>query len=268
MAITAFDEIHIIEHDTQIQVIFHRPEVGNAFDDDMIAKLASVFNEINNLRTRKIIQLQGAGKHFSAGADLRWMQRMADYSREDNLKDAQKLSVLLQLIYHCPHPTIALLHGAVYGGALGVVAACDFALAAADTRFCFSEVKIGLIPAVISPYVIKAIGEKHAKQLFLTAEVFNAQHAKLIGLVNQVVEHDQLASQSEHLSQTLMGNAPLAVREAKKLVNRVSDALYEPKLLDELAAHIADIRASEEGQLGLKAFLTKSPAPWSMPDDK
>jgi len=243
----------------------NRPEKHNAFDDAMIAELSAHFTELAETDDVKTVVLASTGKSFSAGADLDWMRRMAEYDRAANLKDAQQLAQMLQLLANLPQPTIARVQGAAYGGAVGLVSCCDIAIADSAASFCLSEVKIGLIQATISPYVIRAIGQRAAQRYFLTAERFSGEEAAAMGLVHQVVDTaagGNLDDAVQEMAQKLLNNGPLAVRAAKQLIFAVAQAPLSQDTIDDTCHRIADIRVSTEGQEGLSAFLNKRPANW------
>jgi len=207
--------------------------------------------------------LGSEGKSFSAGADLGWMKRMASYSYKENLRDAGALALMLKTLNQMPQPTIARVQGAAFGGAVGLVSCCDMAVAATNASFSLSEVKIGLVPATISPYVIAAIGERWARRYFLTAERFDAQRAMQIGLVNEAVNAEQLDQQINSLIEALLVNGPEAVMAAKQLVFDVSGKPIDQNLIDHSCEVIAAIRVSEQGQEGLNAFLEKRKPHWT-----
>jgi methylglutaconyl-CoA hydratase len=206
--------------------------------------------------------LTANGRNFCAGGDLNWMKRMAKYSHEKNLADAQQLAALMYKLNTLNKPTIALVHGAAYGGGAGIIACCDIAIATNDANFCFSEVKLGLIPSVISPYVIAAIGERAARRYFLTAENFNAQEAHRLGLIHMVVHAEELNIIKEKIIKHLLQNSPNAIIAAKQGIQLVVHKPINSELIDETAKQIADIRVSPEGQEGLSAFLEKRSPKW------
>lgn len=243
-------------------ITLNRPEVHNAFDDELIQQLTSILIKINHDAAVRVVVLTAHGKSFCAGADLNWMQKIANYSRNENLQDAMSLARLMQTLNELSKPTIALVQGAAYGGGVGLVACCDIAIASHDATFCFSEVKIGLVPAVISPYVIKAIGERAARRYFLTAEKFTADEAYQLGLVHTVVDTNQLSTFSDKIAKTLIANSPQAISTTKQLIATVSKQNFGPALITATAECIADIRVSPEGQEGLKSFLEKRPPRW------
>jgi methylglutaconyl-CoA hydratase len=241
---------------------FNRPELHNAFNDEFIQKLIEILERINGDPKVHVVVLAANGKSFCAGADLNWMRRMADYSLEENHEDALALARLMHTLYTLEKPTIALIQGAAMGGGVGLAACCDITIASEPAIFCLSEVKIGLIPAVISPYVIAAMGERAARRYFLTAEAFTSHEAYRLGLVHQVVPLDALTTTGELMAKTLLNNSPGAIRVAKKLIQDVVNQPLNQALIEKTAAYIADIRISAEGQEGLKAFLEKRKPNW------
>jgi methylglutaconyl-CoA hydratase len=243
-------------------VTLNNPEKHNAFDDVIIAELTATFERIASNKAVRVMILAAKGKSFSAGADLGWMKRMASYSYEENLKDAQALAKMLQTLNFLPRPTIARVQGGVFGGAVGLVSCCDMAVASSQASFSLSEVKIGLIPATISPYVIDAIGQRAARRYFTTAERFDAQTAAQLGLVSEVVEEEQLDNEISKLVDTLLTNSPAAIVAAKTLVNEVGGQTIDDKLIAFTCTLIADIRVSADGQEGLSAFFEKRKPTW------
>jgi methylglutaconyl-CoA hydratase len=239
-----------------------RPEVRNAFNDELIVELKNAFLAVAQDASVRCVVLSAEGPAFCAGADLNWMRRMADYTRDDNLADAGELAAMLRAIYACPQPTIARVQGDVYAGGMGLVAACDMAVAVDTAQFCLSEVKLGLIPATISPYVIRAMGARAAHRYFLTAERFNAAEAHRIGLVHEVVSADTLDAKVAELTQALVNTSPNAVRACKKLVQDVAEREINGALVRQTVEAIADIRASDEGREGVQAFLQKRKPHW------
>ncbi len=244
------------------RITLNCPERHNAFDDRMIEALIKAIKQAENDESVRMILLDAAGPSFSAGADLNWMKRMASYSWEENYQDSLKLAGLMQTLYQCNKTTLALVQGAAFGGGVGLVACCDIVLAADNAVFCLSEVKLGLIPSVISPYLVRAIGERNCKRFFLTAEKFNAKEAQNIHLVHKIIESDRLKEESEDYINRVLGNGPVAMIQAKKLVNYVSERPIDEDLVLETARRIADIRATLEGKEGVAAFLEKRPANW------
>jgi len=243
-------------------VVLSRPEVRNAFNDEVIAELSQAFTRLGDDPAVRAIVLMAEGPAFCAGADLNWMRRMADYTREQNLEDAAKLAFMLRALYECPKPTIARVQGDVYAGGMGLVAACDMAVSVDTAHYCLSEVKIGLIPATISPYVIRAMGARAAHRYCLTAERFTAAEALRIGFVHEVVPADQLDAKVGELVAALTSAGPHAVRECKRLVQDVAGRDITRLLIDRTVEGIADIRASDEGKEGVQAFLGKRKPGW------
>jgi len=245
------------------RVTLNRPELHNAFDDLVIKDLTTAIRKIDASEDIRLLVLDASGKSFSAGADLNWMKRMADYSWEENYQDSLKLAGLMQALHDTDKTTIAIVQGAAFGGGVGLVACCDIVLASDKSVYCLSEVKLGLIPSVISPYVVKAIGERNSKRYFATAERFNAQEAKNIGLVHKMIPHDELADTAKDFINKMLANGPKAMRQSKQLVNHVVNKTIDEELVLETAQRIADIRASSEGREGVSAFLEKRPADWN-----
>ena len=245
------------------RITLNNPDKHNAFDDQIIGQLTEAFVAIASNSDVRVMVLGSEGKSFSAGADLEWMKRMASYSYEENLRDASALALMLKTLNQMPQPTIARVQGAAFGGAVGLVSCCDMAVAATNASFSLSEVKIGLVPATISPYVIAAIGERWARRYFLTAERFDAQRAMQIGLVNEAVNAEQLDQQINSLIEALLVNGPEAVMAAKQLVFDVSGKPIDQNLIDHSCEVIAAIRVSEQGQEGLNAFLEKRKPHWT-----
>jgi methylglutaconyl-CoA hydratase len=243
-------------------VTLNRPEVRNAFNDEMIAELTAVFDQLAKRDEVRCVVLAGAGTAFCAGADLNWMKRMAGYTRDENIEDASKLARLLEVIFRCPKPTVARIQGDVYAGGTGLVAACDVAVAVDTAQFCLSEVRLGLIPATISPYVIRAMGARAAHRYFLTAERFNAAEALRIGFVHEAVPAADLDTRVALVTQALVGAGPKAIQACKKLLHDVAGHEISPGLVRRTVEGIADIRASEEGREGIQSFLGKRKPNW------
>ena len=244
------------------RVTLNRPEKHNAFDEVMIAELRGAFDNLAGNAAVRVVIIDSLGKNFSAGADLAWMKRMAQYNYEDNLQDARLLAGMLRALHEMPQPTIARVQGGAYGGAVGLVSCCDMAVAAEAAKFALTEVKIGLIPATISPYVMRAIGERASRRYFTTAESFTAKEAYRLGLVSEVVDPDQLDVAVSALVDALLANGPEAVMAAKRLVTDLSGRLIDEALIEDTCERIAGIRVSEEGQDGLGAFLNKRSPRW------
>lgn len=242
-----------------------RPEVHNAFNDTVITELTEAFEAVASDASVRVVILAGAGKSFSAGADLNWMKAMVNYSREENIRDAAALATLFRAIDETPKPVIARVHGAALGGGAGLVAAADIAIASERAKFAFSEVRLGIIPAVISPFVIARIGSSAARRYFLTGERFDATRARELGLVSETVAEAALDTTIDQICAAVEASAPEAVEHAKRLIARVA-ATADPAAADQLTAEwIADRRASAEGQDGMRAFLEKRPVPWATP---
>ena len=239
-----------------------QPDARNAFDDVVIAELTEAFTEAGAAPQVKAIVLGANGPAFCAGANLNWMRRMADYTRDENVADAGKLAEMLRTIAECPKPTIARVQGDVYAGGMGLVAACDMAASVDTAWYCLSEVKIGLIPATISPYVIRAMGVRAAQRYFLTAERFAAAEALRIGFVHEVVAADVLDAKVEQVVKALTGASPAAVGACKQLLRDVAGREIDDALVAHTVQGIADIRASEQGREGVQAFLQKRKPGW------
>jgi methylglutaconyl-CoA hydratase len=240
----------------------NRPEVHNAFDDRLIAGLTYELRRLEQDARVRVVVLAAEGKSFSAGADLNWMQRMAKYSEADNIRDAVALANLMRVLDTMSKPTIARVQGAAFGGGVGLVACCDIACASSAAVFCLSEVRLGLIPAVISPYVIAAMGQRNARRYFLTAERFDADEALRIGLVHSVVEPRELNPTLTQMIDELLKGGPHAIAEAKDLIASVANRPVDQALAEQTAARIARIRVTAEGQEGTNAFLEKRAAAW------
>lgn len=245
------------------RLTLNRPAVHNAFDDSLIADLTRHLQDLGGDETVRAVVLDARGKSFSAGADLNWMKRMAGYGREENYRDSQALATLMHTLDELPQPTLAAVQGAAIGGGVGLVACCDIALAADRALFALSEVRLGLTPAVISPYVVRAIGERQARRYFVTAERFEATRARELGLVHEVVAAEALAPAVDELLENLLRNGPQAMREAKALARDVSATRVDAALRDETARRISERRASAEGREGVGAFLEKRRPDWT-----
>lgn len=243
-------------------VTLNQPEIHNAFDDKLIIQLTDIFTSIGQNEDIRVMVLAAAGKSFSAGANLNWMRRMASYSYEQNLADANVLANMFFILNTIDKPTIARVQGAAFGGAVGLIACCDMAIGSKLSKFCLSEVKLGLAPATISPYVIDAIGARVARRYFTTAEVFSARRARRLGLLSEAVVEEELDSTIEDLIEHILKNSPAAVRAAKQLVFDVQNKPISEELLANTSKTIAELRVSEQGQEGLNAFLQKRRAKW------
>lgn len=246
----------------------NRPQVHNAFDDSLVRRLTELLVELKSRPGVRAVVLTGAGRSFSAGADVHWMRSMAACDEEQNFEDALQLADLMSLLNSLSLPTIARVNGHAYGGGVGLVACCDIAIASSEARFALSEVRLGLVPAVISPYVIAAIGERHARRLFLSGEVIDARLARHIGLVHEVSAPDELDALLEQQLGMLLKGGPHALRESKELIYTVEGGgiSADDALKRRTAEIIAQLRVSEEGQEGLAAFLEKRPPEWARGD--
>lgn len=247
------------------RVTLNRPELRNAFNDEVIAELTVAFLGLGQRGDVRVIVLAAHGPAFCAGADLNWMRRMADYTFEENLADAAHLAEMLRVIAHCPKPTVARVQADVVAGGMGLVAACDVVVSADTAHFCLSEVKLGLMPATISPYVVRAMGARAAHRYFLTGERFSAQEAHRMGFVHEVVGHDRLDATVDQLLNALVSASPNAVRETKALLHQVAEREITPELIASTVQRIAHIRASDDGREGVSAFLHKRKPNWLLP---
>jgi methylglutaconyl-CoA hydratase len=247
------------------RVFLNRPEVRNAFNDGVIAELTASFQRLGADASLRAIVLGGHGKAFCAGADLSWMRTMADYSWDQNRADADALATMLWTVWTCPLPVVGRVHGDCYAGGVGLAAVCDVLVAAEGVHFCLSEAKLGLLPATIGPYVVKALGEAASRRYFVTAERFTAQRAAALGLVHECVPADALDATVEGIVAALVANGPAAVKACKRLVQDVAGREITAELRADTARRIADIRASDEGREGVQAFLNKREPAWRQP---
>ncbi|OCC01094.1 enoyl-CoA hydratase [Labrys sp. WJW] len=251
-----------VERDGAVAVLtLGRPEVLNAFDEGLIAELTRAFSEAGTDAGVRAVLLRAEGKAFSAGADLAWMRRAADASPEDNLADARQLAELMRVVDTCPKPTLARVQGAAFGGAVGLVACCDIAIAVPQARFSLSEVRLGLIPGAISPYVVRAIGQRAARRLFLTAERFSADEALRYGLVHEIAAPETLDEAVQRCLSDILAGGPEAIAAAKKLVVDMAGPITAERI-EESARRIASIRSSTEAREGLAAFFAKRKPGW------
>ena len=257
------DETLKVEVDGGVaRLILARPEKHNAFDDAVIADFTAALERVATDSAVRVVVIAGEGKSFSAGADLDWMRRMADYGEADNLADARALAVMLRTLNELPKPTIARVQGATFGGGVGLVACCDIAVASKAAIFCLSEARLGLTPSTISPYVVAAMGASNARRYFLTAERFDAAAAERIGLVHLVAAPERLDHAVDDLVTALLQNGPIAIAECKQLIRRVAGRPVDEAMIEDTAQHIARVRASAEGKEGVRAFLEKRPPAW------
>ena len=247
------------------EVWLNRPDVRNAFNEDVIAGLTGIFSALNQDADLRVVLLAGHGKAFCAGADLNWMRAMAGYSWDENRADAQKLADMLWTLDQCPVPIVGRVHGDCYAGGMGLAALCDVLVASDNVTFCLSEARLGLLPATIAAYVIRALGAQAARRYFTTAERFSAAQAHAMGLVHELCAPGALDARVSDIVTTLVNNGPAAVRACKRLVRDVSGQPVTDALRAETARRIADIRASEEGREGVASFLNKRQPGWLPP---
>ena len=257
--------LDVQRHGPVARVYLNRPDVRNAFNDGVIAELRETFATLGADTGLRAIVLGGHGKAFCAGADLTWMRAMADYSWEQNRADAQALADMLWAVWSCPVPVVGRIHGDCYAGGVGLAAVCDVLVASDAANFCLSEAKLGLLPATISPYVIRALGEQAARRYLVTAERFTAARAHALGFVHEVCAPEALDATVDGIVAALVANGPMATRACKRLVQDVAGQPITPALRDDTARRIADIRASDEGREGVQAFLGKRTPSWMEP---
>ena len=243
-------------------VTLNRPGLRNAFNDEVIAELTQAFTGLGSSEEVRAIVLAAEGPAFCAGADLNWMRRMADYDRAQNLADATRLAEMLRVIHHCPKPVIARVQGDVYAGGMGLVACSDIAISVDSAHYCLSETRLGLLPATISPYVMRAMGPRAAQRYCLSAERFDAAEALRIGFVHEVVTAERLDERVEAVAQALVNASPAAVRACKRLLQDVAQREIDAALIAQTVEAIADVRASAEGREGVQAFLQKRQPSW------
>ncbi|WP_122745170.1 gamma-carboxygeranoyl-CoA hydratase [Pseudomonas viridiflava] len=269
MTMTAFATIELIDDPRGFATLWlNRPDKNNAFNAQMIRELILALDEVQSQPALRFLLVRGRGKHFSAGADLAWMQQAAELDYNTNLDDARELAELMYNLAKLKIPTLAVVQGAAFGGALGLISCCDMAIAAADAQFCLSEVRIGLAPAVISPFVVQAIGERAARRYALTAERFSAERAQQIGLIAEHYPLTALDEQAALWVDNLLLNSPQAMRASKDLLREVGSGELTPALRRYCESAIARIRTSAEGQEGLRAFLNKRSPGWqALADD-
>ena len=244
------------------RVTLDRPAMRNAFDNALIAALASVLRELDADDAVRAVVLAGNGPAFCAGADLNWMKRMAGFGYEQNLADAQALAGMLQTLDRMAKPTIARVHGPAFAGGVGLVAACDIAVGTPEAKFCLSEAKLGLSPATISPYVVRAMGERAARRYFLSAEIFDAAEAHRLGLLSMVSPSERMDGEIGEILKNLVQGGPQAIAKIKDLVRRVSSGPIDEAMIGDTAARIAEIRVSPEGREGIASFLEKRKPSW------
>ncbi len=244
------------------RVYLNRPEVRNAFNDEVIAELTEAFTRLGADPALRAIVLGGHGKAFCAGADLNWMRAMAGYDWERNRADAERLAAMLWAGWSCPLPIVGRIHGDCYAGGMGLAAICDVLVATDGVQFCLSEARLGLLPATIGPYVVRALGEQASRRYFVTAERFDAATAQRLGFVHECVARDALDARVDELVAALVAGGPAAVKACKRLVQDLAGRPITPELRADTARRIADIRASDEGREGVAAFLAKREPAW------
>ena len=247
-------------------ISLNRPEIHNAFNDEFINELNLCFKSLDLNEDINLVVIQGEGKSFCAGADLNWMKKMVDYGHEENYEDSRRLSTLFQNINHCRFPVLGIIQGAALGGGSGLVACCDYALASEKAVFGFTEVRLGLVPAVISPFVISKIGESHARALFLSGTKFSAEEAHRIGLVHGVCKEEEFQEKKESLIKSFLKAGPVARMKAKSLIQNVIELTHKGDILEvtDYTCHIiSELRVSKEGQEGMSSLLEKRPSKWS-----
>ncbi len=255
--------LHIIEANRECKVLLSRPDLHNAFNEAMIAEITQAFRELGRRDDVRAIVLAAEGKSFCAGADIHWMKKMVDYTFDENVKDADAMAAMLCAIRECPKPVIARVHGAAFGGGVGLTAACDIAVAVESAVFCLSEVKLGIVPAVISPYVLEKIGPGQMRRYGLTAEKFSAVEARRIGLIHEVFATEaDMDAWIEKTCELLKSNGPAALAAAKRILSDVAGTPWDD-VQQRTTRTIAELRASPEGQEGLRAFLEKRPPKWT-----
>jgi methylglutaconyl-CoA hydratase len=256
-------EILLVEKRDQVAfVTLNRPQIRNAFDEALIADLSRAFAELDADTSVRAVVLGGAGTAFCAGADLNWMKRMAGYGYEQNLADARALAAMLKTLDRMAKPTVARVHGPAFAGGVGLVAACDIAIGTPEAKFCLSEAKLGLSPATISPYVVRAMGERAARRYFLSAEVFDANEAYRVGLLSMVSASENLDAEIGKILGHLTAGGPGALGKIKDLIRRVSSGGVDDAMIDDTAQRIAGIRVSPEGKEGIASFLEKRKPSW------
>jgi len=244
------------------RITLNRPEIHNAVDDVIIQQLTKALLDLETNNQVRVVVLTGAGKSFSAGADINWMRRMADYSDEENLNDAKGLAKLLHVLARLSKPTIARVNGAAFGGGVGLISACDVAVGVTTSKYSLSEVRLGIIPSAISPFVLRAIGERQAARYMVNGELFDAATAYRIGLIHEICEINELDSVVNRLAGEYLKAGPKAIHECKQLIQDVSHKTIDDTLLTETASRIARVRATDEAREGLSSFLEKRPPSW------
>lgn len=265
------DNVLVSISDAIATITLNRPLVHNAFDNAMLKSLCQALNHLAENNSVRVVMLTGRGKSFCSGADLNWMKSVIHYSYEENIEDASHLSELMHTLYYFPKPTIALVNGSARGGGIGLIACCDIAISDEDAEFCFSEVKLGLTPAIISPYVISAIGSRTAKRYFLSADTFDSDEALSIGLVHEVANGSgNLILAGQELAEQMIENGPEAMQAIKQLSQQIDPIVLSDDMRRATIESIASRRVSDEGQEGISAFLERRAPSWQMllPDDE
>lgn len=257
-----YKTINVLSNGYITTLILNRPEVHNAMNEQLMTELTNCFKELSTKDKVRIIILTGNGKSFSAGADLNWMKSMTKYSKEENIKDSRLLLNLFEAIYNCPKPVIGRINGHAFGGGLGLIAVCDITVAIPDLKFAFSEVKLGIIPSVISTYIVRRIGLSNMRRLFITGERFSSEHAKEIGLIDYVVASEKLDEKVKKYADIIHSSGPKAIKEVKNLVDKC-ESLNVEKFKKFSVEKISELRVSDEGQEGINAFLEKRKSKWS-----
>ena len=257
-----YETIEVHRGKDVVTVCLNRPDVHNAMNEQLMKELTDCFKELSRDDKVRVIILTGNGKSFCAGADLNWMKSMAKYSKEENIQDSRLLLYLYDTIYTCPKPVIGRVNGHAFGGGLGLFAVCDITIAIPDCKFAFSEVKLGIIPSVISTYIVRRTGLSNIKRLFITGQRFNSEYAKEVGLIDYVVQEKDLDEQVQIYVELLRSSGPKAIEEVKKLIDAYEKMDIE-KYKEHTVKKIAELRVSEEGQEGINAFLEKRKTKWS-----
>lgn len=261
-----YEHIHVARYGVYTHLELNRPEVHNALHPKLIGECIHALTRLMQDKELRVLVISGRGKHFCSGADLDWLKASIDRSEDDNLRDSEELAQLFKMIYHFPKPTLAQVHGCAMGGGTGLIAACDIAVASASSVFAFSEVRLGLMPATISPYVVDAIGWRQARRYFLTGERFDAVQAADMGLIHQVADAGLLHDTTMGFVEALLAGGPYAQTQIKSLLQRVRSTHPSDRILtDDTVQRLAHIRVGEEAQQGLEAFLNKEKAPWMTP---
>lgn len=257
------EQLYTQVNDTGIMTItMNRPEVHNSFDEAQITRLIDALEQATDNTATRVVVLASEGKSFSAGGDINYMKRMADNSYRENLEDGGRLAKLMKTLNFLPKPTIARVQGAAMGGGVGLVCCCDFAIGTGRTKMAFSEVKLGIAPATIAPYVVRTIGERAARRLFISAQTLTAEQARSLGFLSDLVGEEELDSAVNALANSLLGNSPNGMRLAKQAAHQVASGIVDDEIINYTTSTIADLRDSDEGREGLAAFLEKRPPSW------